>query len=89
MPVMAEQAGIADDKTRLMLNAIITCVSFVGSIIGSTIVDKAGRRKMLFTASCLFVLWFSIIAGLSAKFAGSGNVAGSNAVSNHIHRYKH
>ena len=81
MPVMVKQAGIDDAETQLMLNMIIACVSLVGATIGSTLVDKVGRRKMLFTASCLFVLWFIIVTALSASF-GEGhamNKNGSNA----------
>lgn len=62
-----------------MLQGIIAVISFIGALIGSLLVDRVGRRKMLFTASCLFVMWFVILAGLSAKYAGSTNVAASNA----------
>ncbi|KAI5837878.1 general substrate transporter [Morchella snyderi] len=79
LPVMLEQAGIDDVNTQLMLTGVIAVISFVGAIIGSMLVDRVGRRKMLFTTSCLFVMWFAIITGLSAKFAGSDNKAASNA----------
>jgi MFS family permease len=79
MPVMARQAGIDDKNTQLMLTGIIAVISFIGAVIGSTLVDRVGRRKMLFGASCLFVFWFVIITILSSQFAGSGNKAGSNA----------
>jgi MFS family permease len=62
-----------------MLTGVIAVISFLGAIIGSTLVDRVGRRKMLLTTSCLFVMWFAIITGLSAKFAGSDNKAASNA----------
>ena len=76
---MLEQAGIKDPDTQLLLNGIISVISFVGAVIGSLLVDKIGRRKMLFTASCLFVLWFAIVAALSAKYTDSDNKAASNA----------
>lgn len=76
---MLEQAGIKDNNTRLMLNGVISVISFVGAMIGSFLVDKVGRRKLLITASCLFALWFSIVAALSAQFVGTGNTAASNA----------
>lgn len=81
MPVMVEQAGIDDQDTQLLLNGIMPVVSFVAALIGCSQVDRLGRRKMLFFASSMFVLWFSIIAALSAKFVGSGNTEASNAVS--------
>lgn len=76
---MLDQAGIDDVNTQLMLQGVISVTSFIGALIGSSLVDKVGRRKMLFTTSCLFVMWFAILAGLSAKFTGSDNVAASNA----------
>jgi len=78
---MLEQAGITNVSTQLMLNGVISVLSFAGAVIGSTLVDRVGRRKMLFGASCMFVVWFSIVAALSATYSGSGNKAGSNAVS--------
>lgn len=76
---MLDQAGIKDTNTQLMLQGVIAVISFIGALIGSSLVDRVGRRKMLFTTSCLFVLWFSIVAGLSANFAGTTNKAASNA----------
>ena len=77
---MLQQAGIEDTETQLMLSGVITVISFVGALIGSALVDKVGRRKMLFGASCLFVLWFVIVAALSATYSGTTNKYGSNAV---------
>lgn len=79
LPVMLEQAGITNVNTQLMLSGVIAVISFIGALIGSSLVDKVGRRKMLYTTSALFVMWFAIVAGLSAKFAGSDNKAASNA----------
>lgn len=79
LPVMLQQAGITNVNTQLMLGGVISVISFIGALIGSSLVDKVGRRKMLFTTSCLFVLWFAIVAGLSAKYAGTTNVPASNA----------
>lgn len=76
---MLAQAGIDDVNTQLMLQGVIAVTSFIGALIGSSLVDRVGRRKMLFTTSCLFAMWFAILAGLSAKYAGSDNVAASNA----------
>ncbi|KAF8543136.1 general substrate transporter [Trichophaea hybrida] len=79
LPVMLQQAGITDVNTQLKLNGVISVLSFVGAIIGSALVDRVGRRKMLFGASCLFVVWFVLVAALSAHYNGSGNKDGSNA----------
>ncbi|KAF8476223.1 putative MFS lactose permease [Kalaharituber pfeilii] len=76
--VMLQQAGIEDNNTRLMLNAVLSVISFIGAMCGSFLVDKVGRRKLLFTSSCLFVIWFSIVTALSANFVDSGNKAASN-----------
>lgn len=77
---MLDQAGIKSTETQLMLGGVITVISFIGALIGSMLVDKVGRRKMLFGASCLFVVWFSIVAALSATYSGTDSKNGSNAV---------
>lgn len=76
---MLGQAGITNVNTQLMLQGVIAVISFIGALIGSTLVDKVGRRKMLFTTSLLFAMWFAILAGLSAKYTKSDNTAASNA----------
>ena len=68
MPVLARQAGVKQSNTRLMLNGIISCVSFVGALIGSTLVDKVGRRKMLFGSTCVFIVLFGVLIALSSQF---------------------
>jgi hypothetical protein len=79
LPAMLRQAGIDDVHTQLKLNGVVSVISFIGAMIGSTLVDKVGRRKMLFGASCSFVLWFVLLTALSARYNGSGEKHGSNA----------
>jgi MFS family permease len=79
MPVMLKQAGIESVDTQLKLGGVIAVLSFLGAMIGSTLVDRVGRRKMLFTASCLFVLFFSVVTALSATYNGKHDKNGSNA----------
>jgi len=80
LPVMLQQVGITNVDTQLKLNGVIAVISFIGAMIGSALVDRVGRRKMLFGASCLFVVWFVLVAALSAHYNGSGDKHGSNAV---------
>lgn len=47
MPVMFEQAGIEDDNTQLLLNAINPIFSLIAAICGAAQLDKLGRRKMM------------------------------------------
>jgi len=84
LPVVLGQAGIKDENTQLLLNGVIAVISFIGAAIGASLVDRVGRRKMLFGCSALFVVWFSIVAALSSKFTTadgtSTNKSGSNAL---------
>jgi len=84
LPVVLGDAGIKNPNTQLMLNGVIAVVQFLGAAIGASLVDKVGRRKMLFGCSALFVVWFSIVAALSSQFTNSSgestNKAGSGAL---------
>ncbi|KAF2014322.1 lactose permease [Aaosphaeria arxii CBS 175.79] len=47
MPAMIENAGITDKNTQLLINAINPILCWLAAMIGSSILDKFGRRKMM------------------------------------------
>ncbi|KAF3017039.1 Beta-galactosidase (Lactase) [Neopestalotiopsis sp. 37M] len=47
MPLMLKQAGITNTSTQLLLSAINPIFSMIAAILGATLLDKLGRRKML------------------------------------------
>ncbi|KAM0326570.1 hypothetical protein ACHAQA_006439 [Verticillium albo-atrum] len=47
MPAMIENAGITNKNTQLLINAINPIICWVAAMVGSTILDKFGRRKMM------------------------------------------
>ncbi|OLN87032.1 Lactose permease 19 [Colletotrichum chlorophyti] len=47
MPEMFKAAGILDDNTQLLLNAINPIFSMIGAVYGATLLDKLGRRFMM------------------------------------------
>ncbi|WYZ41219.1 hypothetical protein EsH8_V_000114 [Colletotrichum jinshuiense] len=47
MPEMFKQAGILDDNTQLLLNAINPIFSMIAAIYGASLLDRLGRRFMM------------------------------------------
>ncbi|KAH7142665.1 lactose permease [Dactylonectria estremocensis] len=46
MPMMLSQAGITNPDTQLLLNALSGVFNFIAAVIGATLADRLGRRKM-------------------------------------------
>lgn len=72
---MIENAGITDTNTQLLLNAINPLASLVAAVIGTTLLDKIGRRKMMIGAligSCFF---FALLSAFTAESDDNKNMA--------------
>ncbi|KAK6531752.1 hypothetical protein TWF694_002923 [Orbilia ellipsospora] len=84
MPYALKSAGVNDRDTQRLLSALMTVVQFVFSLVGASIIDRFGRRTLLFYGECLFVIYFAIITALSSQFSdslgGFPNKLMSNAV---------
>ena len=65
LPVMAENAGIADEKTQLLLNGIYPVLCFFASVAGAGLLDKVGRRPLLIYSLAFCSICFAIITGTS------------------------
>ncbi|KAI9019655.1 hypothetical protein DFJ74DRAFT_769354 [Hyaloraphidium curvatum] len=77
MPVMLDAAGITDQSTQLLLNAINSVLSFSSAVTGASLMDKFGRRPLLLTSTSLATLLFTGITITSALAAESTNVNSS------------
>ena len=76
LPVLLKNAGIIDQKKRLVLNFVNSITSYMGALAGSFTVDRFGRRRnLLMSTSCLVIL-LAVVTGLLSK---EGNAARSNA----------
>ena len=72
---MIKNAGITDSNTQLLLNAINPLASLVAAVVGTTILDKFGRRKMMIGAligSCFF---FALLSAFAAQSDNNPNLA--------------
>ncbi|KAJ2927900.1 hypothetical protein H1R20_g9211, partial [Candolleomyces eurysporus] len=80
LPILFGAAGANSQNQRLTLNFANTIVSASGALIGTSLTDRVGRRKMWFwgTLACSGTL--AIVTGCTAKWGSTGaNPAGANA----------
>ena len=64
MPVLLSHVGIRDSTTQLLYNAILNVLQLTISICGAISSDRIGRRPVLLTATCIFVILWVIITTL-------------------------
>lgn len=95
MPYALEGAGVTNKDTQRLLSALMTVVQFIFSLVGAAIVDRFGRRTLMFYGECAFTIYFAIIAGLSSQYVaatddtpgGFPNTSFSNAVITFIYLF--
>ena len=64
MPVLLTHVGIRDPTTQLFYNAILNVLQLTISWCGAFSSDRIGRRPVLLTATCIFVIMWVIITTL-------------------------
>ena len=82
---MLENAGITDSNTQLLLNAINPLASLVAAVVGTTFLDKVGRRKMMIGAligSCFF---FALLTAFTAESETNNKLAYAVIVSIYLY----
>ncbi|TEB35759.1 general substrate transporter [Coprinellus micaceus] len=80
LPILFGAAGANTQNQRLTLNFANTIVSASGALIGTSLTDKVGRRKMWFWGTVACSATLAIVTGCTAKWGDSGaNPAGANA----------
>ncbi|KAH6700568.1 hypothetical protein BKA61DRAFT_636606 [Leptodontidium sp. MPI-SDFR-AT-0119] len=65
LPTMAENAGIDDSRTQLIINGIYPCVCFVAAVTGARLCDTVGRRPLLLYSTIFCSACFLVIFGTS------------------------
>ncbi|KAL0942966.1 lactose permease [Colletotrichum truncatum] len=75
MPEMFKQAGIKDDKTQLLLNAINPIFSMIGAIYGASLLDKLGRRFMMIAGLLGSLAAYCMLTGFTAGSETNKNLS--------------
>ncbi|KAJ7498590.1 general substrate transporter [Mycena latifolia] len=80
LTILFANAGVNTQNARLTLNFVNTLVSAAGALIGTSLTDKGGRRKMWFWGTLGSAATLTIVTGCTAKWGAAGsNPAGANA----------
>ncbi|KAF9498653.1 general substrate transporter [Pleurotus eryngii] len=80
LPILFQNAGANSQNQRLTLNFINTVVSAIGALIGTSLADKVGRRRMWFWGTLASAGTLAVTTGCTARFGSSGSdVNGANA----------
>ncbi|KAJ7094443.1 general substrate transporter [Mycena belliarum] len=80
LTILFANAGVNTQNARLTLNFVNTLVSAAGALIGTSLTDKVGRRKMWFWGTLGSAATLTIVTGCTAKWGAAGsNPAGANA----------
>ncbi|KAF3923017.1 hypothetical protein ABW20_dc0103858 [Dactylellina cionopaga] len=91
MPYALEGAGVTDPDTQRLLAALMTVVQLIFALVGASIVDRFGRRTLMFYGECMFTIYFAIITALSSQYDSTAkafpNAALSNAVITFIYLF--
>lgn len=75
MPEMFKQAGITDDNTQLLLNAINPIFSMIAAIWGATLLDKLGRRFMMLAGLAGSLASYIMLTAFTAESANHKNLS--------------
>lgn len=69
LPKMIEAAGITDNNTQLLINAINPIFSLIAAVYGATCLDRLGRRSMMLwgLAGCCF--FYILLTAFTAETA--------------------
>lgn len=64
---MVENAGITNTNVQLLINAINPIICWVAAMIGSTILDKFGRRTMMMAGLTGALIWYCFLTAFTAE----------------------
>jgi len=84
MPYALKGAGVSDENTQRLLSALMTVVQFIFSVVGASVVDRFGRRTMMFYGQLLFAVYFAIITGLSSQYNMETKMFPNTSMSNAV-----
>ncbi|KAH6667543.1 MFS sugar transporter-like protein [Halenospora varia] len=73
---MLDNAGITNTTTQLEINIILNAWCLVIAIIGTSFMDKWGRKTLALISTALLIVFIFMIGGLTAAFGESTNTSG-------------
>ncbi|KAL1659722.1 hypothetical protein GGF50DRAFT_107191 [Schizophyllum commune] len=80
LTVLFKNSGVESQRARLVLNFVNTIVSAVGALIGTSLTDKVGRRRMWFWGTLGSAAMLAIATACTAEFGETGSSkSGSNS----------
>ncbi|KAL6362921.1 hypothetical protein LRP88_02321 [Fusarium phalaenopsidis] len=74
---MLTQAGLGDSVTQLKVNVCLSSWQLIVAVCGSFMAERLGRRFLALFGLGLCSIFFYLLAGLTAKFGTSHNLAGT------------
>lgn len=72
---MIQNAGIDDTNTQLLLSAINPIMSMIAALIGTSFLDRVGRRPMMMGALTGCCACFVLLTAFTAESVGNQNLA--------------
>jgi MFS family permease len=81
MPQMVKTAGITNNSTQLLINAINPIFSLIAAVYGATLLDKLGRRTMLMAGLVGALGAYIMLTAFTASAPSNPNLAYGTIVS--------
>ncbi|KAJ7129330.1 general substrate transporter [Mycena epipterygia] len=73
LTILFNNSGVKTQNERLTLNFVNTVISAIGAIIGTSLTDKVGRRKMWFWGTLASAGALAVVTGCTAKWGAEGS----------------
>ncbi|KAM5349670.1 hypothetical protein ACJ41O_006175 [Fusarium nematophilum] len=73
---MLTQAGVTDSTTQLEVNIILNAWCLVVSIVGTSMANKLGRKKLAAFSTALVTLFIFLVGALTKLYGNSDNQSG-------------
>ncbi|KAI1401613.1 hexose transporter [Hypoxylon fuscum] len=73
---MLENAGITDTTTQLEINIILNAWCLVAAMVGTFMLDTAGRRPLAIYSSALMTVFIFLVGALTKVYGNAENTSG-------------
>ncbi|KAF8752571.1 General substrate transporter [Rhizoctonia solani] len=73
--VLLQNAGITSANSQLVLNFVMSVVSFGGACTGVSLLDKVGRRPLMMFSTTVGAICLAVVSACTAKYEESKAIA--------------